>query len=282
MSAHLNPEPFERELRRVERQMRELNALPVRYVLDNPVLEGNEAASAQILNYEQDVAVWKGWEGLRRYPTHEPSRSRRRPAWDPCGCLHGRCTGHKVRKGGPVNVLSPELLAQRQHEIREDAERNRPMCSSSRCSCGGVGKDCTWWKARNACYNNTTDPAVIAQQLWQESRELLAKVGVELPTAPPPPVTPVRWHRRPLVRRFVFFGAAPALAFLALFYALTGGQVLLGGPVVVFLWGAFITYETALRTNARGVTVSTRLRPSQLIARMLAINAIGLLIGWLT
>lgn len=74
-------------------------------------------------------------------------------------------------------------------------KRFKPMCSSSRCYCGNSNSraQCEWWKARNIRHDDTADPAVIAQQLWQESRELLAKMNVELSTSPPRP--PRRWYR---------------------------------------------------------------------------------------
>jgi hypothetical protein len=76
------------------------------------------------------------------------------------------------------------------------------LCSSSHCHCGGGSRlQCAWWKARHSAHQDSTDPAVIAQQLWAESRELLAKVNVELPASPPATVSPNRWHRRPIVRR---------------------------------------------------------------------------------
>jgi VIT1/CCC1 family predicted Fe2+/Mn2+ transporter len=82
----------------------------------------------------------------------------------------------------------------------------------------------------------------------------------------------MRWYRQPLVRRFVFFGAAPALVFLLLFFVLSG-EWLIVGPLIAFLWGAFITYEMAVRT---------RLKPRHLLARMATIAAVALIIGLLT
>lgn len=187
------------------------------------------------------------------------------------------------RKRGNVMWVEPdeddEVQVFRGFEPRLPA---KPMCSSFVCRCGAPEKRrCTWWKARHSAHQNTTDVDVIAQQLWQESRELLAKVDVELPSSPPPPVRPVRWYRHPLVKRFGWFGAVPALVFLVLFYALSG-ELLFGGPTVAFLWGAFVTYEMTARTDARGIRVTSRLKARHLVARVLAIAAFSLLIGWLT
>lgn len=316
MSIHLNPEPFERELRRVAGEMQrgfgvgyfddtaEVSATPNRYYLhsDGAVeylddiehrarlkLEA-QAEGLSVSYYDEDTKAFQAAyrNALTQLTEVSATPMRYMVARDmldednetPALTAFGAPV---ERKRGNVMWVEPdeddEVQVFRGFEPRPPA---KPMCSSSHCYCGGGKRlDCAWFRARHSANQHTTDVEVIAQQLWAESRELLAKVDVELPSSPPPPVRPVRWYRHPLVKRFGWFGAVPALVSLVLFYALSG-ELLFGGPTVAFLWGAFVTYEMTARTDARGIRVTSRLKLRHLVARVLAIAAFSLLIGWLT
>lgn len=163
-----------------------------------------------------------------------------------CGCNYpdGRCVGHKA---GSV----------------------KPACSTTHCYCGKSRTQCEWFKARDFRENKTTDSAVIAQQLWVESRDLLAKVGVELPASPPAPVRVPRWHQRPIVRR-VALGMVWALS--ALFAGFLFGMGLTLAPVTAFLVGVFFQYDMIARTPLKWRHIANRL---------IAIVAFGYLLAWL-
>lgn len=154
----------------------------------------------------------------------------------------------------------------------EPRPSTKPMCSSSRCHCGN-GKSstqCEWWKARNTHeLATTTDPAVIAQQLWQESRELLAEVGVELPASPPAPAQPRRWYQWPIVDR-LRWGFLVGGPFAGMFWAIGLGWL---WPIFVSitLTVAFITYD-----GVRNIRV-----PLQgMVARLVAIEMVTVSSMW--
>jgi hypothetical protein len=221
-------------------------------------------------DFERDLTQWKA---AQRYLTTgrnvmwcEPDEDDEQP-WTP-----------RLQELGEsiVAQISPpqSVYARRQATARTAmAKRGQAanLCTGNVCRCG-KGKQCAYWRAKSPERDTTTDPAVIAQVLWAESRELLAKVGVDLPAVPPAPARPMRWYRQPLVQRYVFFGVAPALIFGALL-GLGIGEWPTAGALVIFLFGAFINYDLAVRT---------RLKPRHLTARMVAIVAVGVALGWLT
>jgi hypothetical protein len=281
----------------IARRQRELNAFTMRYVLGNSAhLEGDERdndtphVTAGGYPLTDPDAIEAYWEELR---AGMPEAA----ALDRAGHIERAARRQRHNADIVVTAYGDDPFIEQPRERRRNRDRagcvckaprcycrrlgsaGKPMCGSSHCYCGNSRTQCEWWKARNAKeLATTTDPAVIAQQLWAESRALLAKVNVELPASPPAPVKPMRWYRRPNVKRYLFFGTLPALVMLAAFSALSG-EVVWTGPVCAFLWGAFVTYETTVRTDARGVVVGTRLRARHIVARIVAIAALGILLA---